>query len=281
LLIRIGRALRARRADQLEAPNLNMTVSGKKRLRQPRLAEIVASSLRARILSGALGDGDLLPKQDELLTEFGVSPPCIREAFRILETEGLITVIRGNVGGAVIHVPKPSTAAYMLGLVLQARKVSLIDLVDAMRLLEPACAAQAARRTDRATTVLPKLRANIDASLAAVDDPSTFIGLARAFHTELVSGCGNETMSLVVGALEKLWSAQVDELALNKSVHGTFSDRSVRLSLAQEHERIYRAIAEGDPLTAERAIREHYSGGGERRHGFDTDITVIADSLRP
>ena len=36
----------------------------------------------------------MLPKQEELLAEFGVSPPCIREAFRILETEGLVTVIR-------------------------------------------------------------------------------------------------------------------------------------------------------------------------------------------
>lgn len=253
----------------------------KRRLRQPRVAEIVASGLRSRILSGRLSDGDLLPKQEELLEEFGVSPPCIREAFRILETEGLITVIRGNVGGAVVHVPHSGTAAYMLGLVLEAKAVTLTDLLNGMRLLEPACAAEAASRPDRGTTVLPKLRENIDACMAAIDDPNTFIGLARAFHTELVNHCGNETMSLVVGALEKLWSAQVDLLALNQSVHGTFSDRSVRLSLAHEHERIYRAIEEGDALGAERAIREHYSGGrGERRHGFSTDVTIKADTLR-
>ncbi|GLI98445.1 GntR family transcriptional regulator [Sphingobium sp. BS19] len=253
----------------------------KKRLRQPRVAEIVASSLRARILSGALADGDMLPKQEELLTEFGVSPPAIREAFRILETEGLITVLRGNVGGAIIHVPHPGTAAYMLGLVLQARSVSLMDLSDGMRQLEPACAAQAALRPDRETTVLPQLRANIDACMAAIDDPNTFIGLARAFHTELVSNCGNETMSLVVGALENLWSAQVDVLARSKLVHGSFADRSVRLSLAREHERIYRAIEEGDAQSVERAIREHYTAGGdERRHGFDTAATVMADALR-
>lgn len=255
----------------------------KRRLRQPRVAEIVASALRDRILSGALADGDMLPKQEELLAEFGVSPPCIREAFRILETEGLITVIRGNVGGAIVHVPHPGTAAYMLGLVLEARSVSLHDLLNAMRLLEPACAAEAAMRADRETTVLPKLRANIDASMDAIDDPPTFIGLARSFHTELVSNCGNETMSLVVGALERLWSAQVETLAVAGSVHGTFSDRSVRLSLAREHERIYRAIEEGDAQSAERAIREHFSGGGgggERRHGFDTGLTIKAEMLR-
>lgn len=249
-------------------------------MRQPRVAEIVASSLRSRILSGALADGDMLPKQEELLAEFGVSPPCIREAFRILETEGLVTVIRGNVGGAIVHVPHPGTAAYMLGLVLQSRSVSLLDLLNGMRLLEPACAAEAALRPDRATSVLPRLRANIDASAAAIDDPAAFIGLARAFHSELVNNCGNETMSLVVGALEKLWTAQVETLAVDRSVHGTFADRALRMSLLSEHERIYRAIEEGDATTAERAIREHFSGGGERRHGFDTSVTVKADTLR-
>jgi DNA-binding FadR family transcriptional regulator len=137
-------------------------------------------------------------------------------------------------------------------------------------------------RPDRGTAVLPRLRANIDASMAALDDPDAFIGLARAFHTEIVTNCGNETLALVVGSLERLWSAQVDTLARGAASHGTFSDRSVRLSLAHEHERIYRAIEEGDAAGAERAILEHYSGGtpGERRHGFDTKATVIAAALR-
>ena len=253
----------------------------KRRVRPPRVAEIVAQTLRQRIVSGVLADGDLLPKQEELLAEFGVSPPAIREAFRILETEGLVTVVRGNVGGAIVHVPQAETAAYMLGLVLQSRGAALTDLMEGMRRLEPVCAAQAAMRPDRGTTVLPRLRENIDDSMAAIDDPNRFIGLARDFHTILVAHCGNETMALVVGSLERLWTAQVDALARHNEVHGTFADRSVRLSLAHEHERIYRAIEEGDALGVERAIIEHYSGAhGERRHGFDTSTTVMASALR-
>jgi GntR family transcriptional repressor for pyruvate dehydrogenase complex len=253
----------------------------KRRIRPPRVAEIVANSLRDRILSGTLADGDLLPKQEELMTEYGVSPPAIREAFRILETEGLVTVLRGNVGGAIVHLPQAETAAYMMGLVLQSRGAALTDLVEGMRRLEPVCAAQAAMRPDRATTVLPRLRDNLDASMAAIDDPDTFISLARDFHTVLVAHCGNETMALVVGSLERLWTAQVDLLARHKEVHGSFGDRALRLSLAREHERIYRAIEDGDALGAERAIVEHFSGGdGERRHGFDTSTTVIASALR-
>src|SRR5918996_2342005 len=99
-----------------------------RQLSQPRVAEMVADILRARIVDGALGDGDLLPKQDDLLEEFRVSRPSIREAMRILETEGLVSVRRGNIGGAEVHAPKPSNAAYMLGLVMQSKHVRLGDL---------------------------------------------------------------------------------------------------------------------------------------------------------
>jgi DNA-binding FadR family transcriptional regulator len=252
-----------------------------RRLKQPRIAEIVADGLRQRILSGELKDSDILPKQEDLMAEFGVSPPCIREAFRILETEGLVTVLRGNVGGAVVHVPQPLTAAYMMGLVLESRRTSLYDLLTAMRILEPACAATCAERADRHTTVLPLLRKVLDDGIAAIDDPNAFIGLARQFHTVLVANCGNETMSLVVGSLEVLWSAQVDILARNASQHGSFAERGVRQSLADEHERIYRLIAEGDARGAEQAIREHYSAhAGERRHGFDIEAPISAARLK-
>ena len=256
--------------------------SPRRQLKQPRIAEIVADGLRQRILAGELEDGAMLPKQEELLAEFGISPPSIREALRILETEGLITVQRGNVGGAVVHRPQASKAAYMLGLVLQSRAVSLGDLVNAMRKLEPACAAECALRPDRHQTVLPVLRAVLDKGLEVIDDPDAFIGLARRFHTELVTHCGNETMSLVVGALEALWSAQVDVLARKNSQHGSFSDRSIRQSLADEHERLYRLIAEGDARGVEQAMRDHYSAGsesGERQHGFAYGTIVNAGIL--
>ena len=47
------------------------------RFRQPRVAEIVASKLRDDILSGRLKEGDVLPSQESLFAEFGVSPPAV------------------------------------------------------------------------------------------------------------------------------------------------------------------------------------------------------------
>jgi len=245
---------------------------------------MVADGLRERILSGELGDGDLLPKQDDLLAEFRVSPPSIREALRILETEGLITVQRGNVGGAIVHRPQASKAAYMLGLVLQSRSVSLEDVMNALRHLEPACAAACAMRPDRETTLLPRLRDNIDRSQANIENADIYIGLARQFHVELVAGCGNETMSLVVGALEALWSAHVDRLALRPALHGSFADRAVRLATLKDHERLYRCIAKGDAAGAERVSREHYSQASEepqgRQHAFDLKAVINAAVIK-
>ena len=61
-----------------------------------------------------------------------MSRPSFREALRILESEGLVSVRRGNVGGAQVHAPTPENAARTLGLVLQARNVALDDLAAAL-----------------------------------------------------------------------------------------------------------------------------------------------------
>src|SRR3954469_6123374 len=116
----------------------------RQQLRQPRLAEMVAAALRKRIVSGIIEDGGMLPKQEDLMAEFGISLPPMREALRILETEGLITVRRGNTGGAVVHQPQAAKAAYMLGLVLESRDVAINDVLEALRRLEPVCGAGSA-----------------------------------------------------------------------------------------------------------------------------------------
>ncbi len=245
---------------------------------------MVADSLRERILSGELADGAMLPKQDDLIAEFKVSPPSIREACRILETEGLITVRRGNVGGAVVHHPRSGMAAYMIGLVLQSKDTNLLDVVTAMHKLEPACAAACAVRSDRAQAVLPKLRALMTAAEDAIDDADAYVRLARQFHVEMVASCGNETLTLVVGALEKLWSAHVDLLARQQSRLGSFSDKKVREATAREHEHIYDLIAKGDERGAEQAVRDHFSEAlresDGRQYGFDVKATITASLLR-
>ena len=157
-----------------------------RQLRQPRLAEIVAARLRDDILAGRLTEGDSLPRQEHLFTEFRVSLPAVREAMRILETEGLISVRRGNVGGAVVHLPTPMRIARTISMVLQTRQTTMADVSGALLNLEPTCAALCAARPDRDETTVPALRAVIAEQQAAFDDPVQFPILARRFHEKLV-----------------------------------------------------------------------------------------------
>lgn len=116
---------------------LGIGPEARRRLGARRTAEIVADELRRQIIEGELVDGDLLPRQEVLVEQFNVSLVSLREALRILETEGLISVRRGNRGGAVVHAPAKANAAYMLGgLLLQSDYVPLADLGTALQELD-------------------------------------------------------------------------------------------------------------------------------------------------
>jgi GntR family transcriptional regulator, transcriptional repressor for pyruvate dehydrogenase complex len=74
-------------------------------VRAPKTAELIAARLRGQIVRGELRPGSRLPPEAELQEQFGVSRPTLREAFRILEAESLLTVRRGACGGAQVVTP--------------------------------------------------------------------------------------------------------------------------------------------------------------------------------
>lgn len=215
-------------------------------LRQPRLAEMVAKLLRDRIMAGEFGHGDELPRQEDLLAEFQVSKPSIREALRILETEGLITVRRGNVGGAVVHLPRAETAAHMMAMVLQNKQVRLHDVGVALQHIEPLCASLCAGRPDRAEEVVPQLESCQAEARAAIDEPLAISRLALQFHALLVSRCGNATLIALLGTLEALWSGSQQAWTRERTAHGQVLAPSVAQSSLNAHDELIEAIRAGD-----------------------------------
>jgi GntR family transcriptional regulator, transcriptional repressor for pyruvate dehydrogenase complex len=229
-------------------------------VRRPRVAQVVASALRDQILTGALRDGGALPKQEDLLEEFNVSLPSLREALSILETEGLLTVQRGNIGGAIVHAPTPEQTAYTAALVLQSRRVTVDDVVDALRRLDPLFAAMCAERKDRRRTIVPVLTETQEATRAALDEADRFARLARLFHEQMVDHCGNESLILMAGALDWIWGAHDDQLAIRTAQLGPALEKRGRETTLEAHQRILDGIVAGDPRAAEAASREHYAG---------------------
>jgi DNA-binding FadR family transcriptional regulator len=215
----------------------------------------VAGELREGILTGRTGDR--LPTQDQLVSDFGVSYPSVREALRILETEGLVTVRRGSVGGAEVHRPDQSSGAYHLGLLLQGAGVTLGDLAQGLLLLEPLCAGEVARRADRATAVVPALTANVEASADAVSDGVAFTRIAREFHDLVVAFTPNDTMRYVVRSLVALWSAQERQWAATRTRRGEYPSPSAARAAVQTHRRLVDEIAAGRADEAQEIARKH------------------------
>lgn len=247
-----------RKAEPLSSASSPARPPARRQFTQPRVAEMVADILRSRIVDGALPDGSMLPKQDDLIEEFQVSRPSFREAVRILENEGLISVRRGNVGGAQVHAPTSENAARTLGLVLQARQVDLDDLADALAVIEPACAAHCALRPDRHAMLIPQLRAlNTEARGIDIDDPVGAARVAAEFHDAIITGCGNATLVIVIGALERLWSLHERAWADYSHATGDRPDHPLLQRVIEAHEAITDAIDDGDPALAHQRAAEH------------------------
>ena len=235
-----------------------LTPASRGQFAQPSVAELVADALRARIVAGELPDGSMLPKQDQLIDEFQVSRPSFREALRILESEGLLSVRRGNVGGAQVHAPTPENAARTLGHVLQARKVALDDLAAALTVIEPACAVQCAQRSDRNDALVPQLR-DINVRWRAVEphDMAASAAISEEFHQAIIDGCGNATLVIVIGALESLWSHHKKAWADYAENTGAGPELDLRARVISAHEAITDAIEAGDAARTHQLVTAH------------------------
>lgn len=218
---------------------------------------MVAGELRRRILSGEIAEGDHLPRQEDLLAEFQVSGPSAREALRILETEGLVTVLRGNVGGAVVHLPKTGQVAYMISLVMEARHTTFEEVGQALLALEPMCAGLCADRPDRLTAVVPTIEQTVADQRANIDDLPQFNEATRRFHEQIAALCGNEPLKLILGALEAVWSSHEADWARRTEFRGETPSREVIEAGIDDHAKVLEAIIEGDAERAVRRARAH------------------------
>ncbi|MBG0857145.1 FadR family transcriptional regulator [Streptomyces spinoverrucosus] len=166
------------------------------------MAELVAARLRRMIVRGELTEGDALPSETTLMEEFEVSRPTLREAFRVLESESLISVRRGARGGARVQEPEGTVAARYAGVVLEYRGTTLKDVYDARTVIEAPCAGLLAQR--RTEEDLERLRDAVAEAEGLMDDPSAFIRAHMEFHALVVELAGNETLGVLNGMVRHI-----------------------------------------------------------------------------
>jgi DNA-binding FadR family transcriptional regulator len=222
------------------------------RVRVPKAAERVADIVRRQIITGTLLEGDGLASESALTTEFDVSRPTLREAFRILESEGLITVRRGAHGGARVQLPSVDVASRYAGFVLQHRGTTLADVLNARAIVEPPAAGVLASQPDRGS-IADQLQAKLDE--LPREDPTRF----NEFNTLVVELTGNETLVLLTAMLE-----HISRAAAIRFAHTVPSETSQRLNAKARRARavLIQLIRDGNVSEAEQLWWRHITESG-------------------
>ncbi len=204
------------------------------RLRSSALYEQVAERLRARILSHALPPGSWIDEQ-ALTAEYGISRTPLREALKVLASEGLVTM-------------KLRRGAY----VTEVSERDLSEVFHLLALLEgDAAAGVALLATDTDLAELDTMHRQLEGT---VNDRDAFFIANERFHMRLLDLSGNRWRRQMVDDLRKV-------MKLNRH-HSLFKQGRLEASLA-EHCEIMGALKARDVARVRQLMQQHIAHGRE------------------
>lgn len=216
-------------------------------LRRVKLYEQVSERLERRIRDQDVAPGQELPSERELMKEFGVGRPAVREALFNLQNMGLVELK----AGARAKVAAPDAKAVVGSLGGSARY--LISAPDGMRHFQEArtffecgLARDAAARAGEDD--ISALRAALDANRESIGDVRRFEQTDVAFHYAIATIPKNPIYAVMHQAIIE-W--------LMEQRHITLSYPGQNRIAYEAHAAIFEAIAAGDPERAAAVMREH------------------------
>jgi DNA-binding FadR family transcriptional regulator len=237
----------------------------------PKTGHLIAANLRRLIIRGELLEGDALPSENELMEQFQVSRPTLREALRVLESEGFVEVRRGARGGVRVRVPTEQAAARQIGFLLQHRDTTLRDLYEARVILEAPTAARAAKRRTRSD--LQQLEALLERGEAAGDDLAEMLEVHHEFHALIVELGGSKTLEILSAMLASILHEAIPSFVRERVEDG--ERRRLMRRARKSHAELVELIAARDAAGAEELWRKHLDEGGEEMLRGVPETTVL------
>lgn len=233
-------------------PHLSRQIDGDGR----RAFEIILHKLDQAIASGAFAAGDRLPPERELAIQFNVSRSSVREAVRVLEALGLVSVRRGVEHGVTLLKEPGNALTRLLSFHLSLRHLNIPTLVDFRIAIESWAAGRVAQApTPQLIAELATLVESMEESIGPVD----FQEADSTFHIALVRGANNELATLVHEAARTVIA---HHMLTAIHMHGDWT--RLRPQLSRDHRSILTAIGRRDSeLAAELAARhisDFYAG---------------------
>ena len=215
-------------------------------------AEQVAQDLLARIIESKVQPGQSFATEAELLEQFDVSRPTLREGIRVLESQGVLARRPGPGGGLVIRRPSLDVLAHTLSVFLRFNDVPFVTVLQAREVIEPALAAEAA--TEGTEEDFREMADSIERMKTQLEDQAAFIAENRVFHGIVARASGNKVLETFWGTIS---------LLAHGEHHGMRYTIGNRQHVIAAHQRILEACRRRNSRAAAQAMAEHV---GELEH---------------
>src|SRR4051794_21417139 len=176
--------------------------------RVEKVGQLVAREILAEITRGGLKPGSRLPPEVTMMEQYQVGRGTLREALRILEVNGLISIKPGPGGGPSVEKASTHDFGRMATLFFNARRLTLRELIEARLVLEPVTARLAAERRDEEG--IRRLQEVID--FRESGDEDAYVRATSDFHALVADLAGNGVISIFVLSLAEVFHARVREI---------------------------------------------------------------------
>lgn len=197
---------------------------------------VVAQMIVREIVADGMAAGDRLAPEADMCERYGVGRSTVREALRVLENQGVVTIKTGPGGGPIVAPFDAGFLAANIALHLQISGATFRDVMHARLVVEPAIAGAAAEHGDE--EMLKALRGIVERSLADPDhDHDTLVSEAGDFHDLVAAGSGNPFFEYLMRALHRITEPFAQRLPY-------VGDRRKRL--VAHHAEIVEALESGD-----------------------------------
>ena len=213
-------------------------------VKSTRIYEEIIRQVKQMIAEGRLKSGDQLPPERDLAEKFVVSRTSVREAFRALESLGLIEIRAGE--GTFVREVSIETLIEPLALIMVSQREAIGELFEARRLLEPTIAALAATRAT--PEEIHEMERILEQQAKAIATGKTGLAEDAAFHAAIGTAAHNRAITRIAHAVMDLLTQSREE-SLNTPGRPNRSH--------EDHRRIVAAIAARDEAAARRAMLDH------------------------
>mgnify|MGYP001574323767 CR=1 FL=1 len=221
----------------------------------PRLSRParVAEEIKNWVVQEHFSAGDRLPSEPELIERFGMAKGTIREAMRILEAQGLVKSRTGPGGGTFVHEVSKERARALLGNYFYFKDLTIRDIYQLRRVLEPELAASLAGKLPH--EVLRQLEAIIgeyDAPAATLEEERQQHVASLRFHALLADQADNALLGFLIDFMVNILS----DLTVYRKLYAPPNVELWRRGRAFQLE-LVDALRIGDADTARLVMRDH------------------------